>query len=80
MLQRFNVVSCTCISQIDCTAETSQCSTHGVSGYPTLKIFKSGEKTEDYNGPRDAGEYVFTFFNPSEANGEYCDCHTTHYQ
>ena len=25
-----------------------------MSGYPTLKIFKNGEVSSDYNGPRDA--------------------------
>jgi len=32
------------------------CSQHGVSGYPTLKAFKRGEKAFDYEGPRDAGK------------------------
>lgn len=25
-------------------------------GYPTLKIFKNGELSSDYNGPREASE------------------------
>jgi len=50
---------------VDCTGEGKElCSKHGVSGYPTLKAFKRGEKAFDYEGPRDAGklEVWFTFF------------------
>ena len=50
---------------MDCTGEGKElCSKHGVSGYPTLKAFKRGEKAFDYEGPRDAGklEVWFTFF------------------
>jgi len=39
--------------KVDCTTESSTCSKYGVSGYPTLKIFKDGEKTKDYDGPRE---------------------------
>ena len=43
--------------QVDCTADGKDtCSNHGVGGYPTLKAFKRGEKTFDYEGPRDAGK------------------------
>jgi protein disulfide isomerase family A protein 3 len=44
--------------KVDCTAETKVCGKYGVSGYPTLKIFRNGEQTEDYNGPRDADGIV----------------------
>lgn len=40
--------------KVDCTVETKICGAHGVRSYPTLKIFKSGESTGDYEGPRDA--------------------------
>jgi protein disulfide-isomerase A3 len=40
--------------KVDCTVETKICAKHGVSGYPTLKIFKNGEVSSDYNGPREA--------------------------
>lgn len=46
--------------KVDCTVETSTCSKHGVSGYPTLKIFRNGEVSEDYSGPREAGGIVKT--------------------
>jgi len=40
--------------KVDCTEAGKQtCSEFGVSGYPTLKIFKNGEKSADYNGPRE---------------------------
>ncbi|CAF4637086.1 unnamed protein product, partial [Rotaria socialis] len=42
------------LAKVDCTVETKICGKHGVSGYPTLKIFKNGEFAEDYNGPREA--------------------------
>jgi len=40
--------------KVDCTVETKVCGKYGVSGYPTLKIFKNGEMASDYNGPREA--------------------------
>jgi len=41
--------------QVDCTANSNVCSKYGVSGYPTLKIFRDGEETGPYDGPRTAG-------------------------
>ncbi|CAM4968513.1 unnamed protein product [Rotaria socialis] len=48
------------LAKVDCTVETKICGKHGVSGYPTLKIFKNGEFAEDYNGPREADGIVST--------------------
>lgn len=43
------------LAEVDCTeAGKDVCGKHGVSGYPTLKAFKKGEKAFDYEGPRDA--------------------------
>jgi len=43
------------IAKVDCVGEGKEsCSKHGVSGYPTLKIFRDGEISQDYDGPRDA--------------------------
>ncbi|XP_062516317.1 protein disulfide-isomerase A3-like [Corticium candelabrum] len=41
------------LAKVDCTAEKDTCSNYGVSGYPTLKIFRNGELASDYNGPRE---------------------------
>merc|ERR1719431_893038 len=38
------------LAKVDCTANSEICSKHGVSGYPTLKVFRSGQAS-DYNGP-----------------------------
>lgn len=42
--------------QVDCTANSNTCNKYGVSGYPTLKIFRDGEEAGTYDGPRTAGE------------------------
>lgn len=47
------------LAKVDCTeAGKETCSRFGVSGYPTLKIFKQGELSNDYNGPREANGIV----------------------
>jgi protein disulfide isomerase family A protein 3 len=54
--------------KVDCTAETKTCGKYGVNGYPTLKIFKSGEFSAEYNGPREADgivKYMRTKAGPS---------------
>lgn len=44
-------------AKVDCTEAGKEiCSKHSVSGYPTLKIFRNGEVSQDYNGPREAGK------------------------
>jgi len=47
------------LAQVDCTEAGKEiCGKHGVSGYPTLKIFKNGEVKSEYGGPRDASGIV----------------------
>jgi protein disulfide isomerase family A protein 3 len=53
------------LAKVDCTVETKTCSKFGVSGYPTLKIFKNGEFAEDYNGPREVDGIVATMRSKS---------------
>ncbi|XP_062595206.1 protein disulfide-isomerase A3-like [Saccostrea cucullata] len=42
------------LAKVDCTANEEVCKKYGVSGYPTLKIFRAGEFSEEYGGPREA--------------------------
>lgn len=45
--------------KVDCTeAGKETCNKYGVSGYPTLKIFRNGEFSQEYGGPREAGGIV----------------------
>lgn len=47
---------------MDCTDDGKDtCGRFGVSGYPTLKIFKGGEMSSDYNGPREASKLAKFF-------------------
>lgn len=39
--------------KVDCTEETELCQTHGVEGYPTLKVFR-GSDNKPYTGQRKA--------------------------
>lgn len=44
------------LAKVDCPANSGLCGRFGVTGYPTLKIFRGGEFSADYSGPRTAGE------------------------
>ncbi|XP_078097604.1 protein disulfide-isomerase A3 [Mustelus asterias] len=46
------------LAKVDCTANTNICTKYGVSGYPTLKIFRDGEESGSYDGPRTADGIV----------------------
>ncbi|CAJ0578176.1 unnamed protein product, partial [Mesorhabditis spiculigera] len=40
--------------KVDCTVDKATCDKFGVSGFPTIKIFRNGEVAQDYDGPREA--------------------------
>ncbi|XP_070702014.1 protein disulfide isomerase family A, member 8 [Pempheris klunzingeri] len=42
------------LAKVDCTAYSDTCARFGVSGYPTLKIFRYGRDSAPYDGPRTA--------------------------
>uniref|UniRef100_A0A6Q2X6Y7 Protein disulfide-isomerase n=1 Tax=Esox lucius TaxID=8010 RepID=A0A6Q2X6Y7_ESOLU len=46
------------LAKVDCTVNTNVCQKYGVSGYPTLKIFRDGEDAGAYDGPRTADGIV----------------------
>ncbi|OCT89683.1 protein disulfide-isomerase A3 [Xenopus laevis] len=48
------------LAKVDCTANSNTCNKYGVSGYPTLKIFRDGEESGSYDGPRTADGIVST--------------------
>lgn len=43
---------------MDADAEKDLARRFGVSGYPTLKIFRNGEMASNYEGPREAAGIV----------------------
>ncbi|XP_023653541.1 protein disulfide-isomerase A3-like [Paramormyrops kingsleyae] len=46
------------LAKVDCTASANVCGKYGVSGYPTLKIFRDGDDSGAYDGPRTADGIV----------------------
>lgn len=46
------------LAKVDCTEEAELCGRFEVQGYPTLIIFRNGEKSADYDGPREAAGIV----------------------
>ena len=52
------------IAKVDCTLQENRdlCSEQDVNGFPTLFIYKDGEKISEYNGSRSLDD-LFDFIN-----------------
>ncbi|KAL8570009.1 hypothetical protein ACOMHN_056441 [Nucella lapillus] len=58
------------ISKVDCTVSMKLCTDQGIRGYPTLVLFKDGEKVEQYQGSRSHEDLKgFVKKNLKEASG-----------
>lgn len=57
------------ISKVDCTLQENRdlCSEQDVNGFPTLFIYKNGEKISEYNGSRSM-EDLYEFVNSHVAD------------
>jgi len=54
------------LAKVDCTeAGKETCNKFSVTGYPTLKIFRNGDFSQEYNGPREAGQFKLGTFDQS---------------
>lgn len=63
------------IAKVDCTIQENRdlCSEQDVNGFPTLFIYKDGEKISEYNGSRgldDMYEFINTHVTPEKARDE----------
>lgn len=47
------------LAKVDCTeGGKDTCNKFSVTGYPTLKIFRNGDLSQEYNGPRESAGIV----------------------
>eukprot|EP01102_Stenamoeba_stenopodia_P014578 TRINITY_DN485_c0_g1_i1.p1 TRINITY_DN485_c0_g1~~TRINITY_DN485_c0_g1_i1.p1 ORF type:complete len:269 (-),score=75.36 TRINITY_DN485_c0_g1_i1:141-947(-) len=54
------------VAKVDCTVERDLASTHGIRGFPTIKLFKDGQFVADYRDARTLE--AFTAFVKSQAS------------
>jgi len=57
LAQKYKATAGVSIAHVDCTAgenvNRALCDGQGVNGFPTLIVYKEGEKVAEYNGKRD---------------------------
>lgn len=55
------------VAKIDCTVARDACAANGIRGYPTLLLFKNGQKEGvRYSGPREVASFI-TYLNEQTA-------------
>lgn len=45
--------------EINCDEDRSLCDKAGIQGFPTLKVYANGVHTEDYQGDRTKGNFLY---------------------
>ena len=46
------------IGSVDCTVNEDICKKHSIHGYPTLLLFKNGDKFKDYQNTRELEDFL----------------------
>lgn len=56
------------VAKVDCTLDDNKdlCNEQGVDGFPTIFLYKNGEKVEEYNGSRSLDD-LFEFVSKHAA-------------
>eukprot|EP00759_Apiculatamorpha_spiralis_P040094 PhF_6_TR38737/c0_g1_i1/m.57986/K08056/PDIA3, GRP58; protein disulfide isomerase family A, member 3 len=54
------------LAKVDATEEKKSANNYGISGFPTLKVFRDGQ-AEDYDGPRDSAQAIVDFMKKAAA-------------
>ena len=59
------------IAEVDCTTSSALCGRLGVNSYPNIKLFKDGEKEEDYSAGRQLNRFVIFDFLREVTSKDY---------
>ena len=57
------------IAKVDCSQFDPLCNTEGIDGYPTLNLYKNGQKVTEYEGERTLQElhdFLLEHIDPKE--------------
>lgn len=61
------------VAKVDCTLEENKdlCNEQGVDGFPTIFIYKNGDKVEEYNGSRSLDDLYSFVTKHSQTHDEF---------